>query len=146
CCETFGLAASFSSGTPEASMRGWMEGTFMAYRMINSACNAPASFMAWNIDIMSRGVTPREFKAEATFSTVGNSGKATIEPFSSWILVSACFVTVVVPVWLKAFGWETFWVEATLMVTLPCETAQAETRMCEVATMVPVRSLITMRA
>ncbi len=36
-------------------------------RMINSACKAPACFMAWNIDIMSRGVTPEGIQSGGHF-------------------------------------------------------------------------------
>ena len=52
----------------------------------------------------------------------------------------------VVPVWLRGEGWETSMLEAMLMVMLPCETAQFEILILEVATIVPVRSLMTMRA
>jgi hypothetical protein len=43
-------------------------------------------------------------------------------------------------------GCDTLSVEATLMVMLPWETAQLEMWMLAVATMVPVRSLMMMRA
>src|SRR5580658_3846165 len=102
--------------------------------------------MASNIDIMSRGVTPRELSAAATFSTVGNSGRAIMAPLSSLILTSVLLTTCVEPVWPKALGWETSGAEAMLMVTLPCEMAQLEMWMRAVATMVPVRSLMMTRA
>src|SRR2546422_4270257 len=102
--------------------------------------------MAWKMAIMSRGVTPRELRLEATFSTVGNSGNGTREAFCSVTLVSVRGVTAVVPVWLNGWGWETSRVLAIVIVMLPWDTAQLEMRMREVATMVPVRSLITMRA
>src|SRR5882724_5767319 len=37
-------------------------------RVMSSACKAPACFMAWKIPIMSRGVAPRAFSADASFS------------------------------------------------------------------------------
>ncbi len=99
--------------------------------MTSSACNAPASFIAWNSDIMSRGVTPREFKAEATRSTVGISGNTIIDALSSFSFVSVLGVTVVWPVWLKGLGCETVNVEAMLIVKLPWDTAQLAMRMRE---------------
>ena len=75
---------------------------------------------------MSRGETPREFKAAATFSTVGSSGSVTIVPLSSLTLVSVCGVTTVWPVRLNGVGCETLRVEAMLMVRLPWEIAQLE--------------------
>jgi len=94
--------------------------------MIKSACNAPACFIAWKIAMMSRGVAPSVFNAAATFSTVGNSGKVTTADLFSVTSVVVRGVTVVVPVLLNGFGWETSSVEATLMVMLPCAMAQLE--------------------
>ena len=118
----------------------------MIQRMISSACNAPACFIAWKIAITSRGVTPSELRAEATFSTVGNSGSGTTAVLFSVTSVVVRGVTTVSPVLLNGFGCETSRVDATLMVILPCETAHAEMRMRDVATIVPVRSLMMMRA
>ena len=113
---------------------------------MSSACKAPACFMVSKMVIMSRGVTPRAFRAAATFSTVGNSGRVTMLDFFSVTSVVVPGVTAVRPRLLKAFGCDTFSVEATLMVMLPWATAQLEMWMFAVATMVPVRSLMMMRA
>ena len=82
--------------------------------------------------IMSRGVTPREFNDCAIFSTVGNSGKATICALFSVTSVLVRGVTTVVPPLLNGWGCETSRVEAMLMVMFPCETAQLEIRMRDV--------------
>src|SRR5664280_33222 len=102
--------------------------------------------MVSKMAITSRGVTPSEFKAEATFSTVGISGKGTTDDLASVTSVVVRGVRTVWPVELNGDGWETSSVDATLMVMLPCETAQLEIRIRDVATIVPVRSLIMMRA
>src|SRR2546422_11192581 len=100
--------------------------------------------MAWKIAIISRGVTPRELRLAATFSTVGSSGSGRSDAFCSVIFVSTRGVTTVWPVWLKGWGWETSKVLAIVIVMLPCDTAQLEMRMRDVATIVPVRSLMMM--
>src|ERR1700722_14109603 len=105
-------------------MAGLARGSYQ--RTIRSACKAPACFMAWKIDIISRGVTPSEFNAMATFSTVGISGRAIMEALFSATWVVVCCVTLVSPTLLKGAGWETFCVEAILMVMLPQATAQLE--------------------
>ena len=60
--------------------------------------------MASKIAMTSRGVTPREFSAEATFSTVGISGRGTTEDLVSVTSVEVCGVTTVWPVELKGAG------------------------------------------
>src|SRR5438309_1671949 len=95
---------------------------------------------------MSRGVTPRALRDAATFSTVGNSGNGTMAALLSVTLVSVRGVTTVMPCLENGFGWDTSRVEAMLMVRLPCETAQLEILIRALATIVPVRSLIIMRA
>ena len=114
--------------------------------MINSACNAPACFMAWKIAIMSRGVAPRAFSAEATFSTVGNSGSATMAHLLSVTSVSVRGVTTVVPVWLNGLGCETSEGGGDIDGDVAAGNRALEIRMPAVATMVPVRSLMMMRA
>src|SRR3569833_1670993 len=116
------------------------------HRMISSACNAPACIIASKIAIMSRGVAPSAFKAEATFSTVGNSPSGTSADFCSVTSVVCGSVTTVLPLLLKGLGCETSGVLATLMTILPCDTAQFEMRIVEVATIVPVFSLMIIRA
>ncbi len=40
---------------------------------VSSHCKAPASFSAWKMDTMSRGVTPSRFRARATSASVAES-------------------------------------------------------------------------
>src|SRR6185436_10804266 len=96
--------------------------------------------------MISRGVTPRAFKEAATFSTVGNSGRGISVALLSVTVVSVRGVTTVVPCLLKGDGCETSNVEAMLMVRFPWETAQLAILIREFATIVPVRSLMMMRA
>ena len=76
--------------------------------------------------IMSRGETPMEFSAAATFSTVGNSGNAISEALASFTDVLVLGVTVVRPRLLNAVGCDVFKVELTLTTMLPHATAQLE--------------------
>src|SRR4029078_2268645 len=84
--------------------------------------------------------------AAATFSTVGISGNGTTADLVSVTSVVVRGVTTVSPVLLNGPGCETSSDEAMLIVILPCAPAQLETRMRDVATIVPVRSLMIMRA
>src|SRR5438105_6897104 len=96
--------------------------------------------------MISRGDTPSALREAATFSTVGNSGSGTIAALLSVTLVSVRGVTTVIALPASALGWETSNVEAMLIVRLPCETAQFEILIRALATIVPVRSLMTIRA
>src|SRR5438132_4668067 len=96
--------------------------------------------------MMSRGVTAKALRELATFSTVGESGSGITAALPSVTVVSVRGVTTVVPFGASGLGCETSRVEAMLMVRLPCETAQFEILMRALATIVPVRSLMMMRA
>ncbi len=98
--------------------------------------------MVWKMTIMSRGVTPSELRAWATFSTVGSSGRAIIWDLFSVTSVLVLGVTTVCPRSAKGCGCEAVRVEAMLMVMLPWETAQVEILIREVATTDGVDTLI----
>jgi hypothetical protein len=83
--------------------------------------------------------------ADIQISDLGTSSTTENLPLVSVTLVCVVGVTAVWPP-ASALGWETFKVEEMETVRAPWLMATWETRTLEVATMVPVRSLITTRA
>jgi hypothetical protein len=93
-----GVAGDLFEGQA-AGVGSWLGGgEGPGYWRTSSAWRAPACFMAMKMDMVSRGVTPRELRAAATFSTVGISGRGMRALFSSDAWVSVLGVTTVRPV------------------------------------------------
>ena len=76
---------------------------------------------------------------------VGGSLRMEKPPLPS---LTAVWVLCTAAVWPleRALGWLMAWLLVTVIVSEPWEIATCESRTVEVATMVPVRSFITMRA
>src|SRR4051794_28371671 len=110
-----------------------------------SASMAPAAFMACRTAMRSRGPTPRRLSAFTRSSTEVVAGRATAVLVDSFTSTVAALPCTVLP-WEKGPGCETTGCWETAICSPPWATATGRMRTPWPATMVPVRSLTTMRA
>src|SRR4029434_9281085 len=90
---------------------------------VSSACSAPAVLMVCRIEIMSRGLTPSEFKpATSSSSVTPGSITASLRSASSCTSTLVRGTTTVTPVLENGLGCDPCGVSVMRMVRLPCAT------------------------